>query len=149
MVIISWTPGSPPGMLSSAGHSGHDACFFEETTGELTLIPQDPCRGVSWLVTTSVPNLNWLPAFQFLKKYSPAGNYSLNSMSSSCMTMLVRLTPGYLSDVGHKLRPSDPLNIHGPLILDKASWRKHQPGWCGTAPNGLWKALGCVCLPHL
>lgn len=136
-------------MLSSAGHSGRGACFLEETTGELTLIPQGPCRGVSWLVTTSVPNLNWLPTFQFLRKYSPTGNYCLNGMSSSCMTMLVRSTLGYLSNVGHKLRPSDPPNIHGPFILDKAPWRKHQPGRRGILPDGPWKALGYVCLLYL
>lgn len=65
------------------------------------------------------------------KKYSPTGNYSLNSMSSSCMTMLVRSTPGYMSDVGHKCRPFDPLNIHGPFILDKTpTWMAwHSSRW--------------------
>lgn len=70
-------------------------------------------------------------------------------MSSSCMTMLVRSTLGYLSNVGHKLRPSDPLNIHGPFILDKAPWRKHQPRGRGILPDGPWKALGYVCLLYL
>lgn len=57
-VISSGIPGSSTGLLSSAGDSGCDACSLEETTGKLTLIPQGPCRGVLWLVTTSLPNLN-------------------------------------------------------------------------------------------
>lgn len=92
-----------------------------------------------WLVTTSVPDLAWLPAFPLKKKIIT--HHSLVACAP------IRGCACKSHPWGHEswprrraillLRPSDPLTSNVSCFFDRAAQRRYRPGAHGVALNGM------------